>query len=135
MNRWIAAFVSLALAVTFIATAIPAAAEVPTSCLVKAGPIWNQPDANVKCPTACGKGYGPWNGMWWTTKPSEQSVCICGTGAIVLEAGPIGSDQKARQTCPKLCTGKSAAWSSHWWTTEEGKMSVCLCSSYCPPQP
>ncbi|MDD5232209.1 MAG: mannan-binding lectin [Syntrophales bacterium] len=41
-----------------------------------AGPIWNQIDANKKCPGVC-KWYGGWNGNWLTTTPGQMSVCGC----------------------------------------------------------
>lgn len=42
---------------------------------VEAGPIWNQQDAEQKCPRVCGAGQ--WTGHWWTTVPNTMSVCQC----------------------------------------------------------
>ena len=42
---------------------------------VEVGPIWNQADAEVKCPQAARKAYGRWTGQWWTTQPGRMSVC------------------------------------------------------------
>ncbi|MBG0776982.1 MAG: mannan-binding lectin [Desulfovibrionaceae bacterium] len=41
-----------------------------------AGPIWNNGDAQTKCPPAC-HWYGGWNGQWTTTVPGQMSVCGC----------------------------------------------------------
>ena len=45
---------------------------------VKTGPIWNNSDAQAKCPTVCGASSS-WNGQWKTTAPGSQSVCGCCT--------------------------------------------------------
>lgn len=44
---------------------------------VKAGPIWNQTDAESKCPDICRNAGGEWTGQWHTTKWARQSVCEC----------------------------------------------------------
>ena len=43
----------------------------------KAGPIWNNDDAKVKCPAACAAIGGKWNGQWTTTVQGKESVCGC----------------------------------------------------------
>jgi hypothetical protein len=43
---------------------------------VQAGPIWNNSDAEQKCPQTC-KTNGGWNGNWTTTEPGKMSVCGC----------------------------------------------------------
>lgn len=43
---------------------------------VEAGPIWNNSDAQTKCPATCAS-KGGWNGQWTTTIPGEMSVCGC----------------------------------------------------------
>ena len=42
---------------------------------VQAGPIWNNEDANVKCPVAASAVNGAWNGQWTTTEEGKMSVC------------------------------------------------------------
>jgi hypothetical protein len=42
---------------------------------VKAGPIWNNDDAKVKCPVAAQSHKAQWNGQWRTTVPGKESVC------------------------------------------------------------
>lgn len=48
---------------------------------VQAGPIWNQNDAQGKCPQVCAPAR--WNGQWRTTVPGRQSICAC-----VMDAPP-----------------------------------------------
>lgn len=43
---------------------------------IPAGPIWNQADAQAKCPKVC-EPFGGWNGNWATTRPGQMSVCGC----------------------------------------------------------
>lgn len=42
---------------------------------VEAGPIWNQADANKKCPRIAAQNNGTWTGQWWTTVQGRMSVC------------------------------------------------------------
>jgi hypothetical protein len=42
---------------------------------VNAGPIWNQADANLKCPVVGHAVGGRWTGGWWTVRNGEMSVC------------------------------------------------------------
>jgi hypothetical protein len=42
---------------------------------IKAGPIWNNEDAQVKCPVAAAAVGGEWNGQWRTTVWGKESVC------------------------------------------------------------
>ncbi|WP_039918481.1 mannan-binding lectin [Cellvibrio mixtus] len=44
-----------------------------------AGPIWDNIDAQNKCPTVCSAEKKNWNGQWTTTVPGSQSVCGCCT--------------------------------------------------------
>ena len=53
------------------------ALPVPGEADRPAGPIWNNDDAKVKCPTACLASNGTWNGQWTTTIPGKMSVCGC----------------------------------------------------------
>lgn len=46
---------------------------------INAGPIWNQSDAESKCPAVCtnaGPGW-KWSGQWQTIQGSFTSVCGC----------------------------------------------------------
>lgn len=42
---------------------------------LEAGPIWNQEDAEKKCPVVGYSVQGKWNGQWWTTVEGKMSVC------------------------------------------------------------
>jgi len=42
---------------------------------VEAGPLWNNGDADRKCPAVCAPGR--WTGQWRTTVPGRMSVCGC----------------------------------------------------------
>lgn len=44
---------------------------------IPAGPIWNNDDAQVKCPIVCASRGGTWNGQWTTVIEGEMSVCGC----------------------------------------------------------
>lgn len=48
---------------------------------VNAGPIWNDMDADRKCPGVCRQaGASRWTGQWHTTVPGQMSVCNCRFG-------------------------------------------------------
>jgi hypothetical protein len=42
---------------------------------IPVGPIFNQQEANTKCPSGLAKVK--WNGQWTTTVPGQMSVCGC----------------------------------------------------------
>ena len=42
---------------------------------VNAGPIWNQADAELKCPVVAYAVNGSWTGQWVTTEQGRMSVC------------------------------------------------------------
>lgn len=44
---------------------------------IEAGPIWDNEDAQRKCPQTCGSKDGKWNGQWRTTEWGKMSVCGC----------------------------------------------------------
>jgi Mannan-binding protein len=66
--------VSLSIATIGTATILGAATPA-TARDVKAGPIWNNEDAQVKCPVAAAAVGGAWNGQWTTTIQGKESVC------------------------------------------------------------
>ncbi len=48
------------------------------TCDIEAGPIWNQQDADAKCPQVCKTANASgWNKQWRTTVPGTMSVCGC----------------------------------------------------------
>lgn len=94
---------------------------------VDAGPIWNNADAQQKCPAVCG-GLR-WNGQWTTTVPGQMSVCGTAQG-VDVPVGPIWNQADAQSKCPTQL-GR-VTWGGQWTTTVPGKMSVCGCT---PPPP
>lgn len=44
---------------------------------MNAGPIWNDADAQVKCPNTCGRGNDMWTGQWKTVQLNVKSICEC----------------------------------------------------------
>lgn len=53
----------------------PPAPPMPRTRMVNAGPIWNQQDAQAKCPVAAYAVNGRWTGQWRTTREGQMSVC------------------------------------------------------------
>ena len=105
---------------------------------VPAGPIWNQQDAEKKCPIICAAHLGTWNGQWKTVVNGEMSVCGCefdttrtGSSELLIDiiAGPIWDNEDAKVKCPIICESYGGDWTGQWHTPEEtwGKMSVCQC--------
>jgi len=95
---------------------------------VKAGPIWNQADAERKCPKAARSAGAYWTGQWWTTKPGKMSVCQVSAKKSrkkTIEVGPIWNQSDAERKCPKAARKIGAKWTGQWWTTVPGVMSVC----------
>jgi hypothetical protein len=99
---------------------------------VEAGPIWNQADAQRKCPEVAKANGGTWNGQWQTTVPGRMSVCELrlppSRGRYVvepIEAGPIWSQSDAARKCPEVAKTNGGTWNGQWQTTVPGKMSVC----------
>jgi hypothetical protein len=66
----------IGLSITTIGTSIMLGAATPASAKdIKAGPIWNNEDAQLKCPVAAAAVGGEWNGQWRTTIWGKESVC------------------------------------------------------------
>ena len=53
----------------------PRVPKKPHVYTINAGPIWNQADAQQKCPKLAKKRGATWTGHWWTTQPGKMSVC------------------------------------------------------------
>ncbi|MDE5112476.1 MAG: mannan-binding lectin [Trichodesmium sp. St7_bin2_1] len=100
---------------------------------VKAGPIWNNDDAKVKCPIATQVYNAEWDGNWVTIIPGEMSVCKTNLSYIPpmsgnVFAGPIWSNKDAEKKCPVAAYAAEKSWNGHWATTIDGEMSVCSLS-------
>ena len=110
----------------FAALALSAAALPAQARNIEAGPIWNQQDAQVKCPTIAAHWKGKWTGHWWTTVQGKMSVCeIVKIPNKNVEVGPIWNQADAQKKCAAIAGAERAEWTGHWWTTVPGKMSVC----------
>lgn len=49
----------------------------PSDSDLEAGPIWNDGDADTKCPSVCEARGASWTKQWRTTVPGQTSVCRC----------------------------------------------------------
>jgi hypothetical protein len=116
----------------------PAAAKHGTRD-VEAGPIWNQMDADRKCPKVARDVGGTWTGQWHTTIPGQMSVCEVagahgGKGWIDIhkshkvksvEVGPIWNQMDAERKCTDAARRMGGKWNGQWRTTRPGMMSEC----------
>jgi hypothetical protein len=128
--RFLLASASAGAALVFIASPLPAQAhEAPVN--VEAGPIWNQADAQTKCPQIANANGGVWDGQWHTTVPGRMSVCEVRFPSkphhrtIDVEAGPIWNQADAQTKCPQIAKANGGVWDGQWRTTIPGRMSVC----------
>lgn len=96
----------------------------PTIRQFEAGPIWDEGDADLKCPAVC-KPPSKWTGDWRTTIPNEMSTCDCAIPVRRVQAGPLWSTDDATAKCPGVCA--PTGWTGDWRTTVEGQMSECDC--------
>jgi hypothetical protein len=127
------AAVNLAAGALMLALALPVAAPAQTTTIsVEAGPIWNQPDAQRKCPEVAKANAGVWTGQWRTTVPGSMSVCDVrlwspGPKYVVepIEAGPIWNQSDAERKCPEVGKTNGGTWTGQWRTTVPARMSVC----------
>lgn len=97
---------------------------------LEAGPIWDQADADDKCPALAASSYGQWTGQWWTTVEGAMSVCEISYQQAAIEAGPIWNNDDAQGKCPVVASDNQGKWNGQWWTTVEGQMSVCSIVGY-----
>lgn len=101
MQRWrrVLRFLTLVFAVSFVAAA--------QADWVDAGPIHNNPDAQNKCPAACGQRG--WDGNWQTK--GFTSYCSCRSGGDVQQQGfvPQGQAASCSAAPTKGCKGCSVS--------------------------
>ena len=112
-----------------ILAAAPATAK-PGVRAVEVGPIWNQMDAQRKCPDAARKAGGSWTGDWRTTRPGMSECDIAGGRGGGnrdgwVDAGPIWNQIDADRKCPQVAKSAGGKWTGQWKTTRPGQMSVC----------
>jgi hypothetical protein len=124
---------SLAVGAVLLGLALPHAASAQTRKVsINAGPIWNQADAERKCPEVAKANRGVWDGQWRTTVPGQMSVCeirLPGPNdkhvVKAVDAGPIWSQWDAEKKCPEVAKRNGGVWTGQWRTTVPGQMSVC----------
>lgn len=134
--------VAVLLIATLVISSLPARAD-----WEEAGPIWNNYDAQRKCPQAC--GTGKWDGNWKTTQPAKMSVCSCAGSSRStksaqqtqsrakpqrvtagkkakggVKAGSIWTDIMAQDRCPNVCSPRK--WDGRWSYVDINN-SVCYC--------
>lgn len=102
--------------IAFAASANALAVDVP------AGPIWDNADAQAKCPSVC--SAQEWNGQWATTQWGVMSVCGT-TFGVSMPVGPIWNNADAQEKCPVRLA--QYRWSGMWTTIHPNVMSVCGC--------
>lgn len=71
-----------------VVVATPAPPPVQRVRDVEAGPLFNQGEAERKCPAVCSPAR--WSGRWMTTVPGRMSVCGCVEESAVASGGPPG---------------------------------------------
>lgn len=90
---------------------------------IEAGPIWNDGDANQKCPSVCRKANLGWTGQWRTTQEGSMSVCSCansGQGQPTA-IGPGGScSAPANFQCRGCSVSCPAGKQAHCTTGDRG---------------
>ncbi len=103
------------------------------------GTIWNQQDANRKCPLICKHEQGAWTGRWQTLQGSMTSTCQChhlhqtnnfqNSRCIKLNiaTGPIWHDYNARNICPRVCHHVWAQWTGQWQKATKNLRANCEC--------
>ena len=69
----------LGLSLVAIASSALLSSAPATAKDVKAGPIWNNNDAKIKCPVAAAAVDRKWNGQWRTTVAGKFSFCSIDT--------------------------------------------------------
>ena len=106
---------------------------------VQAGPIWNNMDAQNKCPGVCQQnGNARWNGQC-IRSPARRPRCVTATAGILRRCrlrsrsgrrqGALFNQFDAQNKCPGVCQqGGGGSWDGNWKTTQPGRMSVCSCT-------
>ena len=122
-----------AILVTCMALAVPAAPVFAVD--IDAGPIWNNDDAQRKCPAVCG-GYRNWDGNWRTVETGRNSVCTCrevpfrrnySTPRIIENASCSVPPEGACRSCAVSCSAGREALC----TGGETRREVCIAQPSC----
>jgi len=120
---------------------------------VNAGPIWDQNQANTKCPLIASKNNGDWTGNWRKVGSNNVSVCqirvdTAGKSPVVksqttyvplpkpkpaapasnvreIFAGPIWDQAQANQKCQLVAANNKGVWTGKWRKTGPNHNSLC----------
>lgn len=84
---------------------------------IKSGIIWNNQDAQYKCPDVCISNGMAWNDNWRTVESGKTSVCGC-----YMDEVPYVS---VEDRCIRLCTSKKMDWTGIYSITEYGLKCRC----------
>lgn len=104
---------------------------------VEAGPIWNNDDANGKCPGVCQAVGATWSGQWRTTVPNRMSVCGCDA--------PMAPPPPPQQTMapppaqggfiPMVGSCRGPGWNQGGWPSAQGYRTPAECRAVCESTP
>jgi FtsP/CotA-like multicopper oxidase with cupredoxin domain len=131
--------------------ALPAVAT--TSQDVNAGPIFNNQEAQQKCPGVCSNTKATWNGQWTTTVPGQMSVCGClpwgtitmrsrfrdYTGEYVIHCHYLGHEDRGmmlatQAVCPPVA-GQPAGLAFYGTPQAGGQPDACRLQDLKPAKP
>jgi hypothetical protein len=90
---------------------------------IEAGPLWNNMDAQNKCPNVCSqRGAEKWTGEWRTTQMGRMSVCSCDFRG----PGPQGGSRPGAVAVQNACSvGGTAKCPGCSVSCEPGRAPVC----------
>ncbi|CAA6813295.1 MAG: Unknown protein [uncultured Thiotrichaceae bacterium] len=109
---------------------------------VAAGPIWDDRQAESKCPVIAANNEAKWTGNWTKTGPGNTSVCEISvvvstntTQAPVSQsnsstvrevaAGGIWDQAQANSKCPVIAANNKARWTGRWRKISVNNDAVC----------
>jgi hypothetical protein len=75
-GQWVTVIPGL-MSVVEVEFTVPSGGTTEYTMDVPAGPIWNNDDAKLKCPSICASYGGTWNGQWTTVVQGKLSVAGC----------------------------------------------------------
>ena len=113
LKTMIAAVLRSAFSCLFVVVVACAFAANAFATDIQAGPIWDNSDAQLKCPVTCETVGGNWNGNWTTTVWNEMSVCgcedVCGLPPLPGFVS-IGFNRDIQVQCPVACEVANGTW-------------------------
>ena len=134
VQKTIAAIARSLLCCLFVMVAICAFASNAFATDIQAGPIWDNGDAQLKCPAVCGAVDGSWNGNWTTTILGEMSVCgceeVCGLPALPGFVS-IGFNRDIQVQCPVACEVANGTWNGVAQRVNVSPESNFITSCFC----